>query len=212
MRSPAVFSWKRFARTASIVVPLGLAVCGSAQVERPSTAKNRPVQPGLAASKVTVADMNKAFAKLEGAVRNACGISGKKKPAAIGSATVEATREQVVLEFDRLYELAKPHFKFTPHKIKFDATMLTIKKGTPARTKLDKLIAWQCVAKVGPLAASLTPTLTLEEFGDAIGFFAARMADLTHTPSGKWSPYMNERSHAPGAPGTSKSRVPASKS
>jgi hypothetical protein len=33
-------------------------------------------------------------------------------------------------------------------------------------------------------------TLTIEEFGDALGYFFARLADLTHTPSFEYSPYL----------------------
>jgi hypothetical protein len=31
----------------------------------------------------------------------------------------------------------------------------------------------------------------VREFGDALGFLLLRLAELTHTPSSKWSPYMN---------------------
>jgi len=180
---------------------------GRLQADTLGTQKQKPVAVDLADSKVTVGDVNAVFGKLDHAVRKVVGISGKPRLKLGGRQSASATREQIVLEFARLFEMARPHFKFTPRKIKFDPSMLTIRKGTRARAELETMIALQFVAKVGPLAASEKPTLTLAQFGDAVGYFYARVADLTHTPSSKWSPYMNQGPQAPAPGGTAKSRT-----
>jgi hypothetical protein len=162
----------------------------------------------LAKATLTVKDMTKAFARADAAMRKVLHLPASAPKAAAKAGDAPATREQVVLQMDRLFELARPSFKFTPKRIKYDPGMITIKRGRPARKAVEKLIAWEFVAKVGPLAANLKPTLTLGEFGEALGFFLARIADLTHLPSNKWSPYLEVVPQAPARTGASKSNVP----
>jgi hypothetical protein len=136
---------------------------------------------------VTEAEVALSVARMEQAIQSVLRITAMpKRP--IRASNQVATREHIVREFDRLFELARPHFKFTPNQVRFDATMLNI--GAAERPALEKLIGWGAVAKVGPLATSPTPGLTPREYGDALGFMLLRIADLTHTPSSRWSPYL----------------------
>ncbi|MCB8932263.1 MAG: hypothetical protein M9921_08365 [Fimbriimonadaceae bacterium] len=115
---------------------------------------------------------------------------GKAKPFAPKFApTGVLTRTELVREFDRVFEAAKPYFKYTPRPVKFDAAVFSI-KDEDARNKLDKLVKWGCVARIGPVATAPKDELALAEFGDAVGFLLIRIAELTHTPSSKWTPAM----------------------
>ncbi len=171
-------------------------------------AKQRP-PADVASSTLTEKDMVETFAKLEAVLRKVTKTTAPYKGPSVQPSSKAATREQVILGLNGLYEMAKPAFKYTPNLYAFDPLPLTIAKGTPARAALEKLIAWQCAGKIGPLAANVKPTLTLDEFGDAIGFFAMRIADLTHMPSNKWSPTLNAKPQDAGAAGKAKSSTSA---
>lgn len=98
-----------------------------------------------------------------------------------------AGREQVIARLDKLFETTRPTFKFTPQPQPVDASVL---KGSPATiTTLKKLIAWGALAPRGPLATGGN-TVTLAEYGDAVGYLISAIASLTHTPSSVWSPYL----------------------
>jgi len=100
-----------------------------------------------------------------------------------------ATRSEMLTRMVRIVDELKSEFRFTPKRIPYDASTLTVK--APARAQVERLIAWGFVAKTGPLVTGTQETLNPVEFGDAIGLFISRVADLTHTPSSKWSPYMS---------------------
>jgi hypothetical protein len=206
-------AWPAAWRTASFLGLIAVFAATSSgtraalQHDTLGSGQSKTVNADLADSKLTVGDMDAVFAKLDRAIRKVCHIDGKARHAVPGNKAALATREQVILEFGRLFEIARPHFMFTPRKVKYDPSILTIKKGTRARAELEVMIPLQFVAKVGPLAAGLKPTLTLKQFGDAVGFFYARIADLTHTPSSKWSPYMNQGPQAPAPTGTARSKT-----
>jgi hypothetical protein len=100
------------------------------------------------------------------------------------------TRVEVVKEFNRLFVQYQPSFKFTPPKVKFDKSVITLSDPN-AKPALEKLIAWGTVAKIGPIACASVQTLTVHQFGDAVGFYMSRVADLTHLPPSRWTPYLN---------------------
>lgn len=100
-----------------------------------------------------------------------------------------ATRSEILVRMIRIVDELKGEFRFTPKRIPYDASTLTVK--APARAQVERLIAWGFVAKTSPLVTGSQETLNPFEFGDALGLFIARMSDLTHTPSPKWSPYMS---------------------
>lgn len=152
-----------------------------------SSPKPKP-RTDLSKSILTKKDMAEAVTKIDKAISKVLNQRPLSLPAETSAAP--ATREDVIRIFDRLFEKFKPAFKFTPRFVKYDPAVLTIPKNKPERAMLEKLIRWQFVAKVGPIAAGNKNTLTLEEFGDALGFFTLRVADLTHLPSARWSPYL----------------------
>lgn len=139
------------------------------------------------ASAVTRAEAVAVFDETRKAIRTAhIGPGGK---ASIPSDGKTVTRDEVIAEMSRILDASKKSIRFVPSFVAFDATVL--KTGTPAaKTTLSKLIAWGFVAPVGPLATGPKPTISIQEFGDAIGFFISRMSDITHMPSTRWSPYL----------------------
>jgi hypothetical protein len=106
----------------------------------------------------------------------------------IGSGSSPVTRDQVVAEMDREYEALRPQIKFTPNPAPIDPDMLRI--SASVKPKLIKLIKLGFIGRVAPLATGPKASLEPAEFGDAIGFFITRMAQLTHMPSPKWSPLL----------------------
>jgi len=103
-----------------------------------------------------------------------------------GAGTAPVTREQVVAAFMRQFDAISPEFKFTPNPVVFDSTVLKIAK--PQRPSLERLIRFGCIGKVAPLATGPKDTLTVADFGDAVGFFMSRVAQLTYMPDPKWTP------------------------
>lgn len=97
------------------------------------------------------------------------------------------TRSDIVLQMDRLFMMVKPAFRVTPKRVEFDPSRVSIKDPV-AKKRADNLITWGFVSKGGLLATSSKETMGVVEFGEAVGYFLARVADLTHTPNAKWSP------------------------
>lgn len=140
---------------------------------------------------VTEGEAQAVFRKMEKAMKTVLNVSPPSSSALKPNGTGPITRDLVVVEFAKMYDLAKPKFRFMPTPVQFDPKRLTI-ADAHNRASLEKLIRLGFVAKVGPLAAGTSPTISALDFGDAIGFFMARMAELTHTPSTKWSPYLQK--------------------
>lgn len=139
---------------------------------------------------LTQAELYASIEKAESAVRRVVLAANPGGMAHRSAEDRPAKRTEVIAEFGRLFTLARPHFKFTPRFVKYDPKVLSIPLQDAARKPLEDMIKFGFVGRIGPIAAGSAPTLTLDEYGDALGFFLARMGDLTHTPSAKWSPYL----------------------
>lgn len=191
-------------RILPILMVLLIGCSGTAQEKTSlSSAKAKP-KTDLSKSVLTKKDMSEAIAKIDKAASKVLSI----KPLALPteSSTSPATREDAIVVFNKLYENVKPSFKFTPRFVNYNPAVLTIDKKKPERAMLEKLIKWQFIAKVGPIAAGKKSTLTLEQFGDALAFFTLRIADLTHVPSARWSPYLQTDYADSLKPGSAKSK------
>ncbi len=110
-----------------------------------------------------------------------------KSSIAVGNQPV--TREEVILEMGKIFELSKKSTKFIPAPVRFNANLFKV-SSAGTKSTLGTLVSWGFVAPVGPLATGPKPSLSVVQFGDAVGFFLARMADVTHMPSPRWSPYL----------------------
>jgi len=150
--------------------------------------KAKPYMPRkivLSPEPVTRDEAKKVIDQVDAALVNV--MPSVKKTASSLSGSQPVTRAEVVSEFHRIFDAAKPEFKFTPRKISYDSSLLTLKDAS-AKTKLQSLIAWGCVDRVGPLATSGKDTLGVLEFGDAVGFLLARVAQLSHMPDPRFTP------------------------
>lgn len=167
------------------ILCLSVAVAGQGEKV---TFKKTPVGKVDQVSPVTRSEAAAVFARTRKAIVEAR-VAQIAIKSAIPTGNQLATREEVILEMARIMEAAKKSMKFLPAPVKHDPKLFKVGSGA-ARTALAKLVAGGYVAPVGALATSSKPGLTLTQFGDAIGFFLARISDVTHMPSPKWSPYL----------------------
>jgi len=172
------------------IVLLIVAVLGIAQ----QTGGSKPQFKKLdaagvdAASVVTRAEASTVFAQARKAIKTAR-IGNTAPKSTIPGDGQPVTRDEVIVEMAKIFEASKKSFKLVPSLISFDPAVL--KAGSAAaKGSLSKLVAWGFIAPVGPLATGPKPTLSIREFGDALGFFIARLSDVTHMPSTRWSPYL----------------------
>jgi hypothetical protein len=47
------------------------------------------------------------------------------------------------------------------------------------------------------LATGPTDSITVSDFGDAIGFFVSRVAQMSHMPNRKWTPWLRDEGKSP---------------
>ncbi len=128
---------------------------------------------------VTSAEVQASLAQAGRALASILHLSNPE----LGAATsTTASRSEIIAGFWKLYTLARPKFRFSPRPIKV--------LGKPAELTLTILIKYGFVAPVGPLTLASRINFSLDEYGDALGMFLARTAELTHTPSSQWSPYL----------------------
>lgn len=161
------------------LVTLGVAQSGLDSLKKRSVAPaNGPVTQAEVA--LTMRRIETTFFRLT--------RQNKTLPPMVSSAN-PAQRGEILTRMVRLVDELKGEFKFTPKRIAFDARSITVK--SPARSQIERLVSWGFVAKTSPLVTGTKETLTTVEFGDAIGLYISRLADLTHTPSSKWSPFMS---------------------
>ncbi len=164
------------------------ALCAGALAQNEGRATRRPLG-NQSGTPVRISEVNFTINKYEKVIRKVLGMPGSS--AAIASKdTKPASRALILSGLNRLFEMTKPEFKITPRETKLDGNHFAIPRGAQNRGVLEKLVKWGFVGKVSPLATSKSDTLTLAEFGDTMGYFLMRVADLTHTPSAKWSPYL----------------------
>ncbi len=136
---------------------------------------------------VTQAEGAAVFARTEQAMRTV--LEMKAQLPAFPSGASVLGREQILKRLDEMVMLAEPKFKFTPPKVRFIPSLVTL-KSPAARQLAEKLVVLGFVDKAGSLVGSKADGLTVAEFGDAIGYFITRLAEMTHTPTRKFSPYL----------------------
>jgi len=136
---------------------------------------------------VTQAEMFASVGKCETAL---CRVLQMPVPKARTGSTKPATRLEMFKEFGRLFDEFKTKFKVTPRPVRIDPLAIEQRCPEEVITLATKLAKWGCVAPVGPLVVGPKDTLSIDEFGDALGFFFTRVAGLSHTPLIKWSPYL----------------------
>ena len=139
-------------------------------------------------SPVTRSEAAAVFVRLRKAVISAR-VAQIAPKSTIASNNQPVTREEVILEMAKILDASKKSVKFVPALVKYDPAVFKV-GSAPSKAALTSLVSWGFVAPVGALATGPKPNLSVAQFGDAVGFFLARIADLTHMPSPRWSPYL----------------------
>jgi hypothetical protein len=132
---------------------------------------------------VTQAMAEKYFARMDQAIRKNLGLGGKRSPRPMTTKPIQ--KSQVVAEFAAWRQLISTKLVSTPRPVPFDAKRLN-----STDPRLAGLVKGGYVARIGPVATLKGNTLTASQFGDAIGYFLARVSEVTYVPSSKWTPIM----------------------
>ncbi|MBS1716241.1 MAG: hypothetical protein JSS72_00740 [Armatimonadetes bacterium] len=145
---------------------------------KPAAASNAPV---------SVADSSHVFRMVTDALHHVLKLPEPNLPKLTGS---NLTAEQAASEFRAIFEYARPKFEFKPLPLEFEERKWTL-KSAKAREDARLLVSYGCLAKVGPIVCSKNGLLTAKQFGDAVGMFLGRIAEITHVPSQEFSPYLH---------------------
>lgn len=113
-----------------------------------------------------------------------------RNPLPAAEAAKPATRFEVARELLRLADAARPKFRVSPRPAPIDEKLIDSRNPVEMRPVFVRLTRMGFVAPVGPLVAGPGPHLTTRELGDVLGYFLARMADVTHMPHPEWSPQL----------------------
>lgn len=151
-----------------------------------------PAQEG----RLTSSEAQAVFRRLEGAAREVLSLPAPANPPPRGSAG-PASRAELIDGFHRLFRLVQPAIVFSPRPEEIDPTLIAPGLAVTQRSRLVELMRWGLLPSSSPLSARGEAGLTLEEFGDLVGFFVARIAELTHTPSTRWTPSLQREPPAP---------------
>lgn len=167
-------------------VLLAALVLGQVPTGKPPRVKHKLVVMGE--QSVTAIEAREAFTRLGALFKRTSALP--MGTTAIPAANRPATRAEIVAEMARLAKASEPAFRFVPAPVPHDARLFNV--AAAQRSTLDRLVTWGCVARIGPLAVGPGTSLTPSQFGDALGFFAARIAQMSHLPSPKWTPMLQK--------------------
>lgn len=175
-----------------IVALVAFALIGSAfgqDAAKPTKPKHAPKVVKADSKPVTQAEARATFLKLRKLVAAAAKTT---VPAKSGFAvkTQPATRAQIVEEMYATYVAFQPTLKFKPKPLRVDDKVILI-KDRATKMHLRELIQLGFAGRVSPLVTGPKDTMTVAEFGDAVGFYMARLAQLAHLPSTRWTPMLS---------------------
>lgn len=161
-------------------------LCLAQQPTKPVHPTHGPI--AVSEAPVTAREARAAFARATTLLEK---VNGRPLgTVSIPVAAREATRAEIVAEMGRIYVASEPTFRIVPMAVAHDAARFRIDPSQ--RATLDRLVARGCVARLGPLATGSKPGLSPKELGDALGFFVARLGQMSHLPSPKWTPSLTE--------------------
>lgn len=173
----------------SVLCLMGLLALGLTQSEG-GLHKKTTSGKSVASGPVTQTEAREVFLKIERAFKTVAHITGTPPAIKIPASKSPVTRDQTVIEMGRLFDYIRPYFTLKLKPMPVDTSIFTL-KDPAAKAQGEKLAAWGCVARFGPLVAGKGESMDIDLFGDSIGFFIGRISELTHTPSSRFSPYLN---------------------
>lgn len=140
---------------------------------------------------VTRAEAMATLNRLRDAASQVLNRPAIRRVSTVPTGTAPVTRDAVILALDRLFEASRESFRFTPEPVAVDSKAL-VTSDPKVKRAMERLVRNGFLARVGPLVSGPGKNIGVREFGDAIGFFLLRLSELTHTPSSKWSPYLQK--------------------
>jgi hypothetical protein len=142
---------------------------------------------GKAEAPVTQAEAAAVFTKADQVMKSV--IKYKATAPAFPASTAIATRGQVLRHLNALVEAVQPKFKFKLPRQPSAPAVISFKD--PALKQMaERLESLGFIDRYGPLVTSKAEGLQPDDFGDAVGYFIARIADMTHMPSWKFTPFL----------------------
>jgi len=166
-----------------------LAISSFAQAPTDHLPKQHQQKISVSNAPVTQAEAYAMFQKVEKAFRAINGISEAGPASTITPSSAPITRDRTIVEMARLYDLVHPKFTIKLRTVLFDPAVFTLHDKT-AKAEASKLVAAGCIGKYSQLVAGSGNTMTVGPFGDAVGLFISRIAEFTHVPSSRFSPYL----------------------
>lgn len=136
---------------------------------------------------VSQAEAGAIFVKANLAIKTVLGL--KTAPPVFAPGSGIATREQVLKQFAALYDYTQAKFKFTATKRPSVPGVISFKDPQTKQLAI-RLETLGFVDRYGPLVTAKSDGMSTQEFGDALGYFLARLAELSHLPSSRFSPYL----------------------
>ena len=173
-----------------LILLIGVASAQQNTLDSKSKRKRPATKISGTESPVTQAEARVLFSKSEAAIREVLGIKGMGYSDFKPIGTV-ASRGQIIMQMSRLVDLTKPKFSMTPVPIKPNLNHMHLTNAV-ARAKATKLAEMGFIPPSSPLMTNKGEGISPAEFGDALGYFLARVAELTHQPSSKFTPFLSD--------------------
>lgn len=136
---------------------------------------------------VTVAEANVVFAKIDDAVRDVLNMKkAEKRPAGENK---PITRAEVVVQMEKIIASVRPQFQFTPRPFRTEVAVIKRFNADPKTQELmEKLVRSGFLAPVGPIVVGPADSLSIAQFGDAVGYFLSQLAAMTYFADPAWVP------------------------
>lgn len=164
-----------------------LLLCSLASAQEKPQVKKANVGKVDESAPVTKSEAAAVFARARKVI-NVARIASVPDNATIANSVQLVTKEDVITEFAKIFSASSSAIKFVPNRTALDTKR--VKVAPAAMANLKKLVSWGFIAPYGPLSTGAKSSLSPKEFGDAVAYFLCRLADVTHMPSIKWSPYL----------------------
>lgn len=98
-----------------------------------------------------------------------------------------ATRQEIVVLFDQMFQHYQPAFKFTPRPYRVVEKAIKTNEDPKLQARLKKLSRWGCIGPVGPLVVG-PEHISNKQFGDSLGYFYSQILYLANQPDPRWTP------------------------
>lgn len=159
--------------------------------------QNRPSHPKVTVSKkslqdtkpISNAEARQVLSRMDALLWKALELKVPVPSPTLPLNSQPVSRSAIVRELSKSFSAIKPEVKFTPPAVVFSEGSLSF-SDKPTKTQAIELIRWGLLAKVGPIVTGKSTNLSVAEFGDSVGFFVARICDITHVPAARWTPYL----------------------